>query len=323
MEEHIFLYLFLLTVTLFLSGLLVRNVISKHIKKKSMPMAGKTIGMYILVWLFMATVVGSTSAIFEWSNGNVSFGSLDDLRYVAVPYYCIFIVLVMCAIVILLQMTANEIAAMEYEKKILLMLQKEKAQQYAFNRENMELINAKCHDLKHQIRALESMDFCQRKEVLKETEKAIDFYGAVVKTENSVLDTVLTEKSLICVKRGIRFSCNIQTRHIDRINVIDIYTILGNALDNAIECVEGYAQRDKKVIQLSILERGNMIHIFVDNYFDGELKLRDGLPETKKEDKDYHGYGIKSMKMIAEKYDGTIRISHQNQTFSLQIMLRI
>lgn len=323
MEEHLLVYLMLLIGTIILCGILSRKILGKRLRKQGAQMAAGTTGMYALVWFSQATVVGITSAVFEWANGNVSFGSEEHLRYIAVPYYCIFIILVMCIIVIVMQMITYEIGVMEQEKRLLLMLQKEKAQQYAFSRENIDLINAKCHDLKHQIRALETMDVKDRKQRLEETEKAIDFYGAVVKTGQGVLDTVLTEKSMLCVKYGIRFSCNIQAQNMERVDVIDIYTILGNALDNAIECVCRYREEDKKVIHLSILEQGSMISIFVDNYFDGELKMQHGFPMTSKADLDYHGYGIRSIRMIAEKYDGTVRISHQNRTFSLQIMLRV
>ena len=105
--------------------------------------------------------------------------------------------------------------------------------------------------------------------------------------------------------------------------MIDLYTILGNILDNAIECVRNYEDPEKKVISLSILEKGDMLNIFADNYFDGELKMEKGFPITSKKDKGYHGYGVKSIKMIAEKYDGDIRISCKNHTFSIQVMMKI
>ena len=74
---------------------------------------------------------------------------------------------------------------------------------------------------------------------------------------------------------------------------------------------------------MAVLEQGSMLHIFIDNYFDGKLEFRNGFPVTSKEDKGYHGYGVKSMQMIAKKYGGDMRISVQNHTFSLQIMLPV
>ena len=138
-----------------------------------------------------------------------------------------------------------------------------------------------------------------------------------------MLDTILTEKSFVCTRQGIRFSCNIHAEHMDIIDVIDFYTIVSNGLDNAIECVSRYEDNEKKVINVAVLERGSMLHIFIDNYFDGELEFRNGFPVTSKDDKGYHGYGVKSMQMIAKKYGGDIRFSVNNHTLSLQIMLPV
>lgn len=183
------------------------------------------------------------------------------------------------------------------------------------------MINQKCHDLKRQIRALKIVNGEERERLFTETEKAIQFYDAKINTGNDVLDTLLTEKSFLCTGQGIRFGCNIQANHLDFIDMIDLYTMLSNALDNAIECVSVYRDTEKRIVNVAVLERGNMLHLFVDNYFEGELEMKGGYPITNKNDKDYHGYGVKSMHLLAKKYDGDIRISVQNHTFSLQIML--
>lgn len=142
-------------------------------------------------------------------------------------------------------------------------LQKEKEQQYNFSRENVDLINQKCHDLKRQIRALKLVQGEERDRLFKETEEAVQFYDAHVKTGNDVLDTILTEKNFVCTRQGIRFSCNIHAEHMDIIDVIDFYTIVSNGLDNAIECVSGYEDNEKKVINVAVLERGSMLHILL------------------------------------------------------------
>ena len=108
--------------------------------------------------------------------------------------------------------------------------------------------------------------------------------------------------------------------NLDFINVVDLYTLLGNAIDNAIEAVSDYSV-EKRIISLWIKEQGDMLHFMVDNYFEGTLVLKNGYPVTSKEDKDYHGFGIKSIRMTAKKYRGEIRISQDGTVFSLQIMI--
>lgn len=274
------------------------------------------------VYLFMSLMGDLTSAIFEWSNSEETRTiSLEALTTIAVPYYCIIVNVVIAAVIILMEAMICRIALLQEQKRLLLVMQKEKEQQYRFSRENVDLINQKCHDLKRQIRALKLVKGEDRDRLFAETEEAIQFYDARIQTGNEALDTLLTEKSFYCAGQKIRFGCNVQTKNLGFIDTIDLYTMLSNALDNAIECVSAYEDTDKRIVNVAILERGSMLHFFVDNYFEGTLKLKGGLPVTVKKDKDYHGYGVKSMQMLAKKYDGTLRFSAENHTFSLQIMM--
>ena len=64
-----------------------------------------------------------------------------------------------------------------------------------------------------------------------------------------------------------------------------------------------------------------MIHI--ENPFEGQLVLQDGIPVTTKSDKDYHGYGMRSMKYIIRKYGGDLSITTEDMLFQLNIMIPI
>lgn len=213
------------------------------------------------------------------------------------------------------------IAVLQSERRILDQLLQEKEHQYEFSKENIETINRKCHDLKHQLKALEVANVSERKEMIREARKAVDFYDAVVKTGNEVLDTILTEKSMYCVNHNIRLSCTVNTKKLEKIRVIDLYTMLGNAIDNAIECVDALELDEKKVISLSVLERGQMICITVENYYEGNIQIQQGLPVTHKEDKANHGYGVRSIQSIVKKYSGYMQIDTQDHIFSLQLIL--
>lgn len=85
--------------------------------------------------------------------------------------------------------------------------------------------------------------------------------------------------------------------------------------------MKSYSEIDKKIINVSILERGNVLCIYIDNYFDGQLVYEDGIPVTSKKDKNIHGFGINSIKTLARKYGGEINIHDSNNTFSLQVII--
>ena len=63
-----------------------------------------------------------------------------------------------------------------------------------------------------------------------------------------------------------------------------------------------------------------MVTVQEDNYFEGELEFRDGLPRTTKSDKKYHGFGTRSMRMIVDKYDGAFAVNADNGVYHLNII---
>jgi hypothetical protein len=79
---------------------------------------------------------------------------------------------------------------------------------------------------------------------------------------------------------------------------------------------------NKRVVNLTITKKGDFINVDLVNYFSGELVfLEDRLVTSKKQEEGYHGFGIKSMQMIAQKYGGDLRISVNGDLFSLGIYL--
>ena len=192
-------------------------------------------------------------------------------------------------------------------------------EQYKLSKENIELINIKCHDLKHQLNALRKNPSDKN---IEEIEQAIMIYDSVVKTGNDVLDVILTEKSLLCEKNKIVLTCMVDGKSLDFMDNSDIYSLFGNALSNAIEAVMNLSDTDRRTISLNVSTSFNILSIHVENFFDTKLKFENGLPITNR-DKNYHGYGMKSMDMIAKKYQGALQVSINNDKFSLDIVLPV
>ena len=57
-----------------------------------------------------------------------------------------------------------------------------------------------------------------------------------------------------------------------------------------------------------------------ENYFKGKLAFEDGLPLTTKEDKESHGFGMRSLRMIVKKYGGELTASVSDDIFHLNII---
>jgi len=228
-----------------------------------------------------------------------------------------------CILVLVVQYSIFRISTLNREKEIVKHLLYERQKQYKLSKENIDIINRKCHDLKHQIQGLKAATNEEWDKYIEEVEDSIMIYDTVVKTENEVLNTILSEKSLYCEKHRIRLSCIVDSNQLDFMSTLDIYVLLGNALDNAIECVTNHKDKEKRVISLTISANGSFLCIQTNNYYEGNINIVDGIPVTTKNDKVYHGFGMKSMKHLTEKYSGTLYTSMENGIFMLQIVIPI
>lgn len=229
--------------------------------------------------------------------------------------------IVVCSLILSVQGSLLTISLANEQKAIGEQLLYEKSRQYEASKENIDLINRKCHDLKHQISALKTMSDSERNESISEVEKAVLIYDSGIKTTNPVLNTLLNEKSLYCQGHNITLSCIIDDSHLDCLSTMEIYSLLGNALDNAIESAEKVTDPQKRVISLTIATKNRFLSIQTNNYFVGHLTLKDGLPETTKGDTAYHGYGTRSMRSIVEAHNGSMQIKTENDIFLLQIII--
>lgn len=193
---------------------------------------------------------------------------------------------------------------------------------HRISKENIELINIKCHDLKHQLAAIRRVsDNDSFKSGLKEIEKAILIYDSIAKTGNDTVDMIISEKSLKCEKYGIKFTYMVQAECLAAFDEMDLYSLLGNAIDNAIEAALQLDDVSKRNIGLKINRNGEVICFHFENYTENKITFKDGLPLTTKENKQYHGYGMKSIKYIVDKYKGHMTVNFEDNIFNLDIII--
>ena len=69
-----------------------------------------------------------------------------------------------------------------------------------------------------------------------------------------------------------------------------------------------------------IKQVNKIVIIHLENYYQGDIKIENGLPKTKKDDENYHGFGMLSMKEIVEKYQGNLTFEIDNNIFKLNII---
>ncbi len=195
-------------------------------------------------------------------------------------------------------------------------------EQYKQAQRTVDLINYRYHDLKNHIIALRAdSNASQRHEYLDKLEHEIRDYEALNKTGNQVLDTLLTSKNLRCMQHKINMTCVIDGKLFDSMDVMDICSIFGNALDNAIECEVKIKDYDKRMIHVDAFSEKRFLIIRVENYYEGEIHFEKGLPVTSKKEKSIHGYGLKSLRYTVHKYKGEVQIDTKDNWFSLRVLI--
>ncbi len=249
----------------------------------------------------------------------------QELRMVDGTLYPVCLLYAMACCTFVLWIQVNQKRRLDDQRKLDMQEQlwlQHKAQ-YEISTENVELINRKCHDLKHQIAALRSIsDQGQRDRSIQELERSVMIYDAMVETGNDVLDTVLTEKSLLCEQRGITLTCVADGACLSFMDAVDIYALFGNALDNAIEAVSTLTSEELRTIAVMVFARANLVFLQIENYYDGSLKGEGDLPETTKaQEPGYHGFGLKSIRYTAEKYGGFLTIQSEDNVFLLRVTI--
>ena len=218
----------------------------------------------------------------------------------------------------------SERGRLRRENAILDQLRAGEERQYELDRSAMEMINVKCHDLKHRLLALRDMHGEEQARALQDVEKAVNIYDAVVQTGCKPLDLIIKNKVLLCEKYGIRFFYMADGEKLSFMSAVDIYSLFGNALDNAIAASQQVEDESRRLINLAVAARGRLLTIHVENYTAQEPAIgADGLPRTTKADAANHGFGMISMRRTAESYGGVMSVSCKNHIFSLDMTIPI
>lgn len=264
---------------------------------------------FVLIACFVVfnVVVSSVVTYYGGPNFDVAYAVILVLYNIACSFFTMYI---MFAVIYRTQLEREFVAANR--------LLRRSEEQYALAKRNVELINLKCHDLKHQIRTVSSSSDTDRGSI-KEIEDLIAIYDASISTGNEALDIILTEKSLYCNQSGIKLYCIVDGALLDFMTAPDLYSLFGNIMDNAIEAVEKL-DADKRFINLSLRKVNDFIRVSESNCMPAPIEFTDGLPKTTKPDKELHGYGMKSISLICKKYNGELLLSTDNGVFELSLV---
>ena len=198
-----------------------------------------------------------------------------------------------------------------------------KMRYYEMSHDGIVNLQTKCHDLKHQIAAIRSeAGKASFENHLSELEDSINEYSTVIDCGNKTVDIVLTEKNILCLPHKVKFSYMIDGTLFNFLTEREIYSLFGNALDNALEAVVQVKDPSQRHITLKSNARSGLVVLQVENTYAGERAAEEnGLFPTTKSGSG-HGFGLRSIQHIAEKHQGSMSVRAEDGLFRLSVILR-
>ena len=211
---------------------------------------------------------------------------------------------------------------LQEENNTLVMEEQLQHQKYCEMIEVMEQNQELIHDTKHHFLIVQEYLKNEEYENLQKYVKQIsdEFQRTVPKvyTGIKILDFILEQKRVVAQKSGIRYE--IDTMLLTGIPTTEQETcaLFGNLLDNAIEacCL---VKTEEKWIKIQIQQINQLLSIELLNTFEIPCIRKQGVFETIKEERSVHGYGIKSMRRIVDKYQGIITYEEKEKIFTTKI----
>lgn len=284
---------------------------------------GRKENLGIKEWILIASVLAVSFLIFaaiqvviinsKLSENNQILLMLSEFGLILINIICLYIT-------INLSDTHKREEKLVVEKK-----QNEYTQKYVQTiNEQYEQTRRLRHDMKQYFTVLDGLiserKYSEARALISENYKSISCSEVVVNVGNDYVNSILNAKLTHAKSLQIDVICSIE-KDLSGIESTDLCNLLGNMLDNAIEAAQE-CKTEKRSIELNISSLSNRLIVIVRNSINHSILAENPNLVTSKHDKSEHGYGIKTIKSITEKYDGTIDFFEENLTFVFRVELR-
>ena len=284
---------------------------------------GRKENLRIKEWILIASVLAVSFLIFaaiqvviinsKLSENNQILLMLSEFGLILINIICLYIT-------INLSDTHKREEKLVVEKK-----QNEYTQKYVQTiNEQYEQTRRLRHDMKQYFTVLDGLiserKYAEARALISENYKSISCSEVVVNVGNDYVNSILNAKLTHAKSLQIDVICSIE-KDLSGIESTDLCNLLGNMLDNAIEAAQE-CKTEKRSIELNISSLSNRLIVIVRNSINHSILAENPNLVTSKHDKSEHGYGIKTIKSITEKYDGTIDFFEENLTFVFRVELR-
>lgn len=218
----------------------------------------------------------------------------------------------------------NKITKERSREEFLKQQLKSEAEYYKELSQRQQITNKTMHDLKNQMFALREICSDNPDEGLNKINticEAILTSYTLKFTGTESVDALITSKIIVMEEKNINFFNSIYISGEIGVDITDMCILLGNLLDNAIEANDNDGIKER-FIRLNMLQQMNYLSISISNPTAKATEIIENTIDTTKDNKEQHGFGLKSVKDIVNKYDGSCTFKQNNNVFEVVLMLK-
>lgn len=189
-------------------------------------------------------------------------------------------------------------------------------QYYTQLRSEQEETRAMFHDINKYMQAMRTLaaegSLAEVNQMMVETQELFDSLTTVVDVGNSVVSVILNEYREITEDADISFTFDVSVPQNLGISAVDLYVLMGNTLDNAVEACAS-VPAEERYIRIQMRTYHNILFYQIENPF------AEGYPQRSRGKN--HGYGLQNVRKCVEKHDGHMSVSQNDNKFVLSMRL--
>lgn len=159
-------------------------------------------------------------------------------------------------------------------------------------------------------------------EYLNDLDKDLTDIDTVLKTGNLMVDAILNSKLSMAISQGININAKATVPKNLQVADVDLCVIIGNLMDNAMEAAIKLENPEDRFIRVYIREMKGQLYISITNSVGGEVK-KVNLEYISTKLGLNHGFGLKRIDSIVNKYNGFINRQNEEGVFATEIILPI
>ncbi len=178
------------------------------------------------------------------------------------------------------------------------------------------------HDMRHHLSLLngylEAGEISKANEYIRQTQTDIDKIVPVRYCENNTVNLILTSFATKAKQQDITFSAEINIPATLPLSDTELCALLSNGLENAVCAAAQIDEASRRTVRINCQSHKDKLLIYISNPYRGTVIMREGLPESTQPQ---HGFGAKSISMIADRHNGYCAFEAKDGLFTLKVVL--